>query len=368
VNPDEIARAARRLTFLDHSERMSGMGSWEWVPATGELSWSDNHFRLFGLEPDAVVPSTEFVIDHTREDDRALVQEAIDALRAGGYPAPDLEYRIVAADGANRTLRVTVAEVEASEGLPRRIVGSVQDVSSLRHLDRQLAAHAAVTRALDRWSSLEQGSHELVERLARALELPFGAFWVPDASDLVARAIWHDPSPELEAVAASTREWRPGGGDATLGRAFAGRQPIISARASEGGHADRQVAIERAGLRGALAVPAIFMGGTLAVLEFLSVEPIEPAERLTRALNGIGHEIGHFLSHRRGQLADPVLTPRGLELLQLAAEGHTTAAIARQLYLSPATVKRHFARAYGSLGVGDRTSAVAEAMRRGMIT
>jgi DNA-binding CsgD family transcriptional regulator len=169
-------------------------------------------------------------------------------------------------------------------------------------------------------------------------------------------------------VAASTREWRPGGGDATLGRAFAGRQPVISAHASEGGRADRHVAIEWAGLRGALAVPAVFMGETLAVLEFLSVEPIEPAERLTRALNGIGHEIGHFLSHRLGELAAPVLTARGLELLQLAARGHTTAEIAKQLYLSPATVKRHFERAYASLGVGDRTAAVAEAMRRGLIT
>ncbi len=63
-----------------------------------------------------------------------------------------------------------------------------------------------------------------------------------------------------------------------------------------------------------------------------------------------------------------MLTPRGLELLQLAARGFTTAAIARRLYISPATVKRHFERAYDSLGVGDRTAAVAEAMRRGMIT
>ena len=143
---------------------------------------------------------------------------------------------------------------------------------------------------------------------------------------------------------------------------------MISAQASAGGSTDRHVAIERAGLRGALAIPAVYVDETLAVLEFLSVEPIEPAERLARALNGIGHEIGHFLSHRRGELTGPVLTDRGLEMLQLAARGHTTADIARQLFLSPATVKRHFERAYASLGVGDRTTAVAEAMRRGMIT
>ncbi len=344
------------------------MGSWEWIPDGGELSWSDNHFRLFGLDPDAIVPSTEYVLERTYPEDRALVQDAIGAMQAGGYPEDDMEYRVLSADGTSRTLRMTVAELEPADGLPRRIVGSVQDVSSLRRLDRQLAAHAAVTLALDRWTALETGSRELVERLAYALEVPFGAFWLPQRSILVAQAIWHEPSPELAAVAASTRAWKPGTGDATLGRAFAGRQPVISAHPSEGGSIDRRDAIELAGLRGALAVPAVFVDDTLAVLEFLSVEPIEPAERLTRALNGIGHEIGHFLSHRLGELAEPVLTPRGLELLQLAARGHTTAAIARQLYLSPATVKRHFERAYASLGVSDRTAAVAEAMRRGMIT
>ena len=63
-----------------------------------------------------------------------------------------------------------------------------------------------------------------------------------------------------------------------------------------------------------------------------------------------------------------MLTRRGLEVLQLAARGHTAADIARELYLSPATVKRHFERAYAALGVSDRTAAVAEAMRRGLIT
>ena len=36
--------------------------------------------------------------------------------------------------------------------------------------------------------------------------------------------------------------------------------------------------------------------------------------------------------------------------------------------MSPATVKRHFERAYAALGVSDRAAAVGEAMRRGLIT
>jgi DNA-binding NarL/FixJ family response regulator len=117
-----------------------------------------------------------------------------------------------------------------------------------------------------------------------------------------------------------------------------------------------------------MAVPVVSVDETLVVMEFLSLEPIDPTERLLSTLQGIGHEVGHFLSHRRGELIAPVLTPREREVLQLAARGLSAATIAAELYLSPATVKRHFERAYASLGVADRAAAVGEAMRRGLIT
>ncbi len=87
-----------------------------------------------------------------------------------------------------------------------------------------------------------------------------------------------------------------------------------------------------------------------------------------RALTGIGHEIGYFLAQHRGALVEPLLTPREVQVLQLAARAFSAAEIAEELFLSPATVKRHFERAYARLGVSDRAAAVAEAMRQGFIT
>jgi PAS domain S-box-containing protein len=361
-------RSARRLDLLDHAERIAGLGSWEWTPDTNELLWSDNHFRLFGLEPGEIAPSPEYILARVHPHDRHVLEEIIRALAAAEFRDRGLEYRISRADGAVRSLRVSVATVEESGSVPRRIVGSVQDVTLERRVDRQLAAHVAVTHALDDWPSLELGAEGLLGRLATAMDLAFGAFWVPDGPSLAARAIWRLPSHALEPLVELTRRWHPGVGSATLGRAFASRQPVIVADASEGGPPGRNSAIRRAGIRGAMAVPAVSMDETLAVLEFLSFEPIEPTQRLVRALDGIGHELGHFLSHRRGELAAPVLTPREIEVLQLAAQGRSAATIAAGLYLSPATVKRHFERAYARLDVSDRAAAVGEAMRRGLIT
>jgi two-component system, NarL family, nitrate/nitrite response regulator NarL len=57
-----------------------------------------------------------------------------------------------------------------------------------------------------------------------------------------------------------------------------------------------------------------------------------------------------------------------VQVLQLAARALTAAAIAQEMQISPATVKRHFEDAYARLGVSDRAAAVAQAMRQGLIT
>ena len=61
------------------------------------------------------------------------------------------------------------------------------------------------------------------------------------------------------------------------------------------------------------------------------------------------------------------LTPRELEIIQLAAQGRTGPRIADDLVVSRCTVKSHFENVYSKLGVPDRAAAVAKAMRLGLI-
>ncbi len=58
-----------------------------------------------------------------------------------------------------------------------------------------------------------------------------------------------------------------------------------------------------------------------------------------------------------------VLTPRERDVLQLLSEGLDGAAIADQLFLSPATVRNHIQHILNKLGVHSRVEAVALALR-----
>lgn len=72
---------------------------------------------------------------------------------------------------------------------------------------------------------------------------------------------------------------------------------------------------------------------------------------------------------RHGEpLSQPTLTPREQEVLELAAQGLSAAEMADRLSISLPTVKTHLHHVYDKLGVGGRTRAVAEALRRGLLS
>jgi len=72
---------------------------------------------------------------------------------------------------------------------------------------------------------------------------------------------------------------------------------------------------------------------------------------------------------RTGGAADPLdaLTPRQREILQLAAEGHSSKEIAQRLGLSPRTVEAHRAQLMERLGVHDLAGLVRFAVRVGLV-
>jgi DNA-binding NarL/FixJ family response regulator len=65
--------------------------------------------------------------------------------------------------------------------------------------------------------------------------------------------------------------------------------------------------------------------------------------------------------------AERVISKREEEVLQLIAEGASTAEVASRLYISAKTVKNHLASIYQKLDARDRTQAVLRAGRMGII-
>jgi PAS domain S-box-containing protein len=121
---------------LDRAEQLARTGSWDWNLEADVLLWSDNMFRLLGLEPAEVTPTTDYVVGRIHPEDRERVEQELEAARAVGL-LPDVTYRITMPDGSVRSLRSFGAVADEREGRPSRLIGSVQDVTELAEAMRR---------------------------------------------------------------------------------------------------------------------------------------------------------------------------------------------------------------------------------------
>jgi DNA-binding NarL/FixJ family response regulator len=70
---------------------------------------------------------------------------------------------------------------------------------------------------------------------------------------------------------------------------------------------------------------------------------------------------------RRLTPTGPQLSPREQQVLDLLAEGHGVAAIAKKLYISESTTKTHISKLYEKLGAANRAQALMSALKLGLI-
>ncbi|MGX0118345.1 response regulator [Corynebacterium otitidis] len=98
-----------------------------------------------------------------------------------------------------------------------------------------------------------------------------------------------------------------------------------------------------------------------------------PEEELHEAVRAVARGERPMSSRVAGVLAERVTRPevalssREIEILRALESGANNRELAKQLFISPATVKTHLVHIFQKLGVDNRTSAVVEARRRRII-
>lgn len=112
------------------------------------------------------------------------------------------------------------------------------------------------------------------------------------------------------------------------------------------------------------AEPAIVQAARAAGAKGYVSKETDP-ESLARQLRDI---VAHPEIDRLPQVDVPRLTPRESEVLPLLAKGFSNKEIARDLGVSPDTVKDHLARLYTKLNASDRTEAVSRARSIGLLS
>jgi diguanylate cyclase (GGDEF)-like protein/PAS domain S-box-containing protein len=126
----------RALAAFTEAQKIANVGSWTWDAVTDRSEWSDEMKRIFGLELEAAPPDTAAFFTSIDPADRDTVAAAYQQVIANG-PMFEVEYRINAGDGAHRVLR---GLGRADPERPGAFIGTVQDVTELRAIERDIQA------------------------------------------------------------------------------------------------------------------------------------------------------------------------------------------------------------------------------------
>jgi diguanylate cyclase (GGDEF)-like protein/PAS domain S-box-containing protein len=132
-----IRDSEQRLT---EAARLAHVGHWEWKPATGELRWSAETFRIFGLEPHSVTPTLELFLEHVIPDDRTRIQQAVQQALDSGDPYL-AEFRFLRADGTRGIGRASGRLTRNELEQPETLSGAVQDITAMRDMEDALRAN-----------------------------------------------------------------------------------------------------------------------------------------------------------------------------------------------------------------------------------
>ncbi len=155
------------------AQSVAHLGHWEMDMQSGAMKWSEETYRVLGMDPNTAASSLAAFLQAVHPDDRAHVASSIEQARNGGEL--DMDFRIVLPDGRSRVVHskgvlMTFADDERHPELIgtvqwiKEMIGVVQDITERKEMEQRLEHEArtdALTGCATRRHFMEQANLEL---------------------------------------------------------------------------------------------------------------------------------------------------------------------------------------------------------------
>jgi PAS domain S-box-containing protein len=158
---------------LAEAQQIARVGSWNWDLQSNALNWSDELYRVFGVDPQTFNPAYEDVVmESIHAEDRALVRGVIENCLKTQEPF-SFYYRIHRPDGEERVIHARGGVVSDEHGTPIRMFGTAQDVTERKQAEERLRATTEQLRSLS--ARLQSVREEEGARIAREIHDELGS-------------------------------------------------------------------------------------------------------------------------------------------------------------------------------------------------
>ena len=192
-------RALRRSeAYLAEAEKISHTGCWARNTATGALFWSQEEWRIFGLDPKKTKLSYRVFLDLVHPDDRALL-EAVSTSAVSARKPYDIPFRVVLPDGSIKHLHSVGNPIFQDSGQVAEYIGVTMDVTDRKRTEAALQEAQSELARATRLTTMG----ELAASIAHEINQPLSAVIANGSASL--RWLSRDVPDLAEAQEAMTR-------------------------------------------------------------------------------------------------------------------------------------------------------------------
>jgi len=159
---EQDERIRKREQQLTQAQKIAHLGSWEWDAATGAAAWSDELYRILGLEPGEVPASWRGFLALVHPEDRQAVERSLARAFELQEPQVSQYFRLLRADGSIRIVNAQAELVCDDAGRPVSLIGTCHDVTASE------TAQAALRASEQRFQKIFQATPDLLSITRRA--------------------------------------------------------------------------------------------------------------------------------------------------------------------------------------------------------
>jgi PAS domain S-box-containing protein len=304
ITPRKRAEDAlrRRELQLAHAQQVARVGSWEWDVEADEITWSDELYRIFGVDQRRFPATYEAFLRFVHQDDRDRVAGEIrDAL--GNHAPFQRELRVIRSDGATRILRCHGEVVADSAGNAVRMVGTCQDITESRRAEEQIALVRELALSIGEAESVEAAIELALRTICERTGWDLGQAWVPTGEDtyLECSDAWFTRAPQVEPFRKRSVSQAIERGVGLPGSVWSTREPVWIADVRSEDNFPRAPWAREVGLGAGLGVPVLAGEDVVAVLEFFVFEPCLEDEELVGVVSAAAAQLGFLVRRKQAE-------------------------------------------------------------------
>lgn len=166
---------------LSQAQRIAGMGNWEWDVVSNQVCWSDEMYRIFGVDRHEFNPTYETVIQCIHPDDREFVIRSVDDTLYRGMPY-EVDYRVVHKNATVRNVHAKGEVVYNGSGKAIQMYGTVHDVTEQRRVEEETNLSHSMVMQISAARNLHDALVSTIQGICGVTGMVYGEVWMTDTS------------------------------------------------------------------------------------------------------------------------------------------------------------------------------------------